>query len=182
MSSLRSRLQSATGLAKSEAIAITVISSVLLIGSLGPRLWPGTQRLPSGRDIPQLVDSLSGHHVDQDNDQNDRNDQHAASLRTSSRRRDSDGEERFVIDDSPTARRSTRNPLPNHVVPRGTRVNLNSASEARLVLVPGIGPATARAIIVRRSQRPFRSVDELLDIRGIGPRKLERMRPYVSAP
>lgn len=179
MSSLRSRLQSATGLAKSEAIAVTVISAVLLIGSLGPRLWPGSQRLPSGRDVPGLVDSLRAHSVDQDAGQFRQ--QPTDQYRTS-RRSDSVGDSRFAFDDAPLTRRRSVGQSSKQSAPHGTRVNLNSASEARLVLVPGIGPATARAIISRRSQRPFRSVDELLDIRGIGPRKLERMRPYVSAP
>lgn len=179
MSSLRSRLQSATGLAKSEAIAVTVISGVLLIGSLGPRLWPESPKVPSGRDLPALIDSLDVQHDEADAH---RNSLHHSYRSNTSRRLDSIGDSHATVDDPTSIRRRSVGQSPKHAVPRGTRVNLNSASESRLVLIPGIGPATARAIVMRRAQRPFRSVDELLDIRGIGPRKLERMRPYVSAP
>jgi competence protein ComEA len=44
-----------------------------------------------------------------------------------------------------------------------------------------VGPATAQAIIDHREQvGPFRSVDELLDVRGIGDAKLAELRPLVT--
>lgn len=178
MSSLRSRLQSATGLAKSEAIAVTVISSVLLIGSLGPRLWTGSPRIQSGRDVPQLVDSLNSQRGDRAEVRPRlyTADSHAVMDGTHS------GGASVPAENIPYSQRSYVRSSSKPPSSIGTRVNLNTASESRLILVPGIGPATARAIITRRAQRPFHSVDDLLDIRGIGPRKLERMRPYVSAP
>ena len=48
-------------------------------------------------------------------------------------------------------------------------VNLNSASSAELQLVPGIGPSTADKILqMRKSYGAFKSVDDLLAIKGIG--------------
>lgn len=59
-------------------------------------------------------------------------------------------------------------------------VNLNTASEAELETLPGVGPATALAIVEYRTESGgFRSVDELLDVRGIGEAKLAQLRDLV---
>lgn len=64
--------------------------------------------------------------------------------------------------------------------PRGP-VDLNTADEAALDALPGIGPATARAILDHRAKiGRFTSVDQLLDVRGIGSAKLEELRPLVT--
>ena len=61
-------------------------------------------------------------------------------------------------------------------------VDINSASSAQLQEVPGIGPATADKILqTRKSYGAFKSVDDLLSVRGIGPKKLEKMRKYLVA-
>jgi competence ComEA-like helix-hairpin-helix protein len=60
-------------------------------------------------------------------------------------------------------------------------VNINSASSSELQTVPGIGPATAEKILqMRKSYGTFKSVDDLLSIRGIGPKRLEKMRKYLT--
>lgn len=61
-------------------------------------------------------------------------------------------------------------------------VNLNSATSEELQEVPGIGPATAEKILqMRKSYGPFKSVDDLLAIRGIGKKRLDKMRKYLTA-
>lgn len=61
-------------------------------------------------------------------------------------------------------------------------LDLNTATEEELDALPGIGPAKARAIIAyRESAGPFRTVDDLLEVKGIGPSLLEQIRPYVRA-
>jgi competence protein ComEA len=59
-------------------------------------------------------------------------------------------------------------------------VNLNDASEEVLTRLPGIGPAKARAIVEHRRSHPFRRVDELTKVKGIGHKTFGRLRPYVS--
>lgn len=60
-------------------------------------------------------------------------------------------------------------------------VNINLANADELQQVPGIGPATAAKIIqMRKSYGAFKSVDDLRAIRGIGPKRLEKMRPYLT--
>ena len=60
-------------------------------------------------------------------------------------------------------------------------VDINRASAAELEELPGVGPATAEAIIAHRDQHgPFASVDDLLDVRGIGEAKLEQLRDRAT--
>lgn len=61
-----------------------------------------------------------------------------------------------------------------------TPVDLNTASQVELEALPGVGPVTARAIIDHREQHgPFASVDDLLDVRGIGEARLADLRDLV---
>ena len=60
-------------------------------------------------------------------------------------------------------------------------INLNTASSTELQEVPGIGPVTADKILkMRKSYGPFKSVDDLRAIKGIGPKRLEKMRKYLT--
>ncbi|MFC5222372.1 ComEA family DNA-binding protein [Bifidobacterium leontopitheci] len=59
-------------------------------------------------------------------------------------------------------------------------IDLNSATAAQLDTIPGVGPATAQRILDhRRRIGRFTSVDQLLDVSGIGARTLEKIRPWV---
>jgi competence protein ComEA len=59
-------------------------------------------------------------------------------------------------------------------------VDLNTATLDQLDTLPGVGPATAQAIITYRTRNGrFRSVTELLEVPGIGPTKMEALRPLV---
>src|SRR5712691_11731580 len=65
--------------------------------------------------------------------------------------------------------------------PPAKPVNLNTATSEELQQVPGIGPATAEKILqMRKSYGAFKSVDDLLAIRGLGPKRLEKMRKYLT--
>jgi competence protein ComEA len=71
------------------------------------------------------------------------------------------------------------------VAPAGTEpvepVNINSATADQLDVLPGVGPATAAAIVAHRQQHgPFQSVEQLADVRGIGPAKLDALRGLVT--
>lgn len=60
-------------------------------------------------------------------------------------------------------------------------VNLNTASSMELQEVPGIGPVTADKILqTRKAYGTFKSVDDLQAIRGIGPKRLDKMRKYLT--
>lgn len=58
-----------------------------------------------------------------------------------------------------------------------TKINLNTASLSQLESLPGIGPAYAQRII---AARPFKNVEELLKVRGIGKKTYEQIKDLVS--
>jgi len=62
------------------------------------------------------------------------------------------------------------------------RVDLNQADWPELSTLPGIGEALARRIVESRAtDGDFADVDELTRVRGIGPKTLEQLRPYLRA-
>ena len=61
------------------------------------------------------------------------------------------------------------------------KVNINAAGEEELTVLPGIGPRRAAAIVsYRREHGAFGSVDDLSNVRGIGPTIVERLRDYAT--
>lgn len=62
------------------------------------------------------------------------------------------------------------------------KVNINTADEAILSTLPGIGEKTAAAIISYRNENGnFKSIDDLEQVKGIGSKKLEKIRPMLEA-
>lgn len=60
-------------------------------------------------------------------------------------------------------------------------VNINTATAEELATAKGIGDAKAEAIVAYREQNgPFKSVDDLTQVKGIGPQLLARLRPQVT--
>ena len=59
-------------------------------------------------------------------------------------------------------------------------VNVNRAGIRELVSLPGVGPVLARRIMeYRKKYGPFKGPKDLLEVKGIGPKKLQKMRPYL---
>jgi competence protein ComEA len=59
-------------------------------------------------------------------------------------------------------------------------VNVNTASADQLQLLPGIGPAKVRNIVAYRTKHPFRTVEELVRIKGIGRKMFRRLRLHLA--
>ena len=61
-------------------------------------------------------------------------------------------------------------------------LNINTASAEELETLPNIGEATAQRIINYRTQHGnFSSIDDLQNVRGIGEKTLEKLKPFISA-
>ena len=154
-------------MADEAAVASTTSSSVpssLLVHAAGAVQRPGVYELRAGSRVTDLIDAAGGPTADADVDQLNL----AAPV--------TDGERVYVprVGEVVTVAASAgadalTGPL-----------DLNTATLEQLEELPGVGPATAQAIIDERDRRGgFTSVEDLLDVRGIGPAKLEGLRDLV---
>ena len=66
-------------------------------------------------------------------------------------------------------------------IPHTEIININTAEKQNLVKLPKIGPVTAERIIrFRDDYGPFKSIDGLLKVKGIGPKTLEKLKPKIT--
>jgi len=147
----------------------TTAAAPVVVQAAGAIAHPGVYTLAAGARVNDLVAAAGGLAPDADADQ-----VLLAAVLT-------DGERVYVprVGETPppapggsggTSSASSRGP-----------VDLNTASESELESLPGIGPTLAQAIIdYRTTHGRFASVDELGDVRGIGPARLEQLRPLVK--
>jgi len=84
--------------------------------------------------------------------------------------------ERIVV---PSKKSPGRRPGVSPWATSGIKVNVNLASQQELESLPGIGRTLASRIIEFRKTRKFQKVDDLLEVRGIGPSTLEKIRAFV---
>ncbi|HET7487602.1 MAG TPA: helix-hairpin-helix domain-containing protein [Acidimicrobiales bacterium] len=138
----------------------------VLVDAAGAVARPGVYRVPPGGRVTDLLDAAGGALPDADLDQLNL----AAKV--------ADGDRVFV------PRRGQAPPPPlagaGTAAPAGGPVDLNTATLAELDGLPGVGPATAQAIVDYRTEHGrFARVDDLAEVRGIGPAKLAALRPKV---
>lgn len=94
-----------------------------------------------------------------------------------------DGEQILVGIPGPTgvAAPAASAPLPGGAPSASQLVNLNSATQPELETLPGVGPVTAESILAWRTENgAFSSVDELLEVSGIGDATLAEIAPFVT--
>jgi competence ComEA-like helix-hairpin-helix protein len=59
-------------------------------------------------------------------------------------------------------------------------VNINTAPEAKLRLLPGIGQKKALSIIAYRTQKPFMQPDELMKVKGINAKLFQKLKDFIA--
>jgi competence protein ComEA len=64
-------------------------------------------------------------------------------------------------------------------LPPGERVDLNRASVTELMRLPGVGEKRAQAIVAFRAKQPFRRVEDVLAVKGLGPAWLQKVKQSV---
>lgn len=133
----------------------------------GAVVRPGLVRLPPGARVADAVEAAGGAQADADLD------------RLNLAARVADGERVHVPRRGEAA---TVEPVAGGGGPQSSTgpLDLNTATAEQLDTLPGVGPTTARAIVEFRTRHGrFRSVTQLLEVRGIGPAKLAELRPRV---
>jgi competence protein ComEA len=81
---------------------------------------------------------------------------------------------------APAATPSTGQPTGTPGTSADTPVDLNTATLAQLDALPGVGPVLAQRILDWRTEHGrFTTTDELQEVPGVGPKKLESLKPHV---
>ncbi len=159
----------ATDASLASAATTTTLPSVLHVHAAGAVQRPGVVEVPAGARVIDVVVAAGG-----PSDVADLNQINLAELV-------SDGERVYIprageVVASIAAPSSGANTASSKSA--DGIININEASESELEELPGVGPATAQAIVDYRAEHGrFRSVDDLLNVRGIGPAKLEQIKP-----
>jgi competence protein ComEA len=155
------------GGAGSVAVTSTTAPSTVLAHAAGAVRAPGVYTLPVGARVKDLLDAAGGPAPDADLDRLNL----AAPV--------ADGSQVYVPRQGEAAPAGATSGG-GTATPTGP-LDLNTATLEQLETLPGVGPATAKAILDERAKRGrFGSVDELLDVRGIGPAKLDAIRELVT--
>ncbi len=59
-------------------------------------------------------------------------------------------------------------------------VNINTATEHVLKTLPGIGPVIAKRIVTYRTDHPFTKIDDIMQVKGIGPKLFEKIKKLIK--
>ena len=146
-----------------------VESSVITVHVGGEVLHPGVYSLPSGSRVVDAVTAAGGVTAKAYTDAINL----AAPL--------VDAVQVIVPRKGSPVARGVSGPVGSQEPEGSALVNINTASASALDGLPGVGPATAKAIVETRSSKgPFASADDLLDVPGIGPAKLAQIRPLIT--
>lgn len=147
----------------------------VVVHAAGAVVTPGVYTLAPGARVADLIDAAGGLTADADPDRLNLAQPLADGTRVYVPRDGEDVPPEVTVVGTPPVDAPTGDPVPT------APVDLNTAGLEELDALPGVGPTTAQAIIDHRDMvGPFRSVDELLDVRGIGDAKLEQLRPLVT--
>ncbi|WP_131741240.1 ComEA family DNA-binding protein [Actinomadura roseirufa] len=142
----------------------------VVVHVLGKVRHPGVITLPPGSRISEAIKAAGGVRPG------------AATGTLNLARKVVDGEQIPVGIRPPPPEPGTSPPAPGVPAgaPAGTPVDLNAATAAQLDQLPGVGPVLAQRIVDYRTQHgPFRSVDQLQEVDGIGARRFSELRPMV---
>jgi len=139
----------------------------VVVDVAGAVVHPGVVRLPAGSRVVDALTAAGGAHADAD------------LTRLNLARVLVDAEQVLVSRQGDPVAPAAGAGVPAPGAAGDSRVDLNTADAATLETLPGIGPVLAERIAAYRQEHPFSSVDELLDVVGIGPALLDQLRDQV---
>jgi comEA protein len=65
-------------------------------------------------------------------------------------------------------------------IQKDEKININTASKVELMSLSGVGEKTAQKIITYRKNTPFNSIEDIQNVKGIGPKKFEKMKQFIE--
>ena len=134
---------------------------------------PGVYRLPTGSRVADLLERAGGYGPRVDTARAEQDLNLAAPVK--------DGQHiRVPSRDDPRAQGTSAAGTPTGSGATGAPIDINTASQARLEELPGVGPATAQKIIAAREEAPFAAVEELRSRGVLGEKTFEKLRPLVT--
>lgn len=159
----------AAGAGESEATTL----ETLIVHVVGKVKQPGIVTVPAGSRVGDAIEAAGGLHG-----KVDLSDLNLARVIA-------DGEQIRVGLDPAAGAVSDGNQAPSSsgapTAHGSALVNINTAGATELETLPGVGPVTAQAILDWRAKNQrFATIEDLLDVRGIGEATLERLRPLVA--
>lgn len=142
----------------------------VVVAAAGAVVHPGVYKLPAGSRVIDVVAAAGGANADADLDRVNLAAKVTDGQRVYVPRKGEAADSGAIAGDASVGADGVA----------GAIVDLNTATEDQLESLPGVGPATAKAILDYRAQHGrFRSVNDLLNVRGIGESKLAQLRPHV---
>jgi len=150
------------------------VDAHMLVDVQGAVVRPGLHRLPAGSRVGDAVAAAGGYGAQIDI--------RAAAEQLNLAQPLQDGAKIYVPlrgDPTPQPSVSGGTSASGNGAPGGL-IEINSASQAQLETLPGIGPVTAAKIIAAREEVPFATVDELLGRKVVGPATFEKIRTLIS--
>jgi competence protein ComEA len=154
--------------AQVSASATPAQQAVLVVDVSGAVARPGVRRLPAGSRVADAIAAAGGFAPSVDA---------AAASSTLNLAAPLQDGAKIVV---PQRGRSAQPAGAPAASAKAGRVDLNSATQAQLEELPGIGPVTAKKIVDSRAEAAFRSIDELTTRKIVGPSTFEKIRELVS--
>ena len=142
---------------------------VIIVHITGAVVNPGVYTLEEGSRVFHVVEKAGGHLEDADLE------------RINLAQPLYDGQPVFIPHISDRDNSSTGEGQPPAGDPSVAKVNINTANKAQLETLPGIGSVKAQNIIsYRQKHGPFQSIEDLVNVNGIGEKTLEGMRDFIT--
>lgn len=150
------------------AAEATAGDSMIKVHVKGAVIAEGVYELPKGARVQDAVDAAGGAA------------QGANLSALSLAKALSDGEDVYVPKEGEAVPQSGGTEGAGSKLQPGQKVNINTATAAQLVTIPGVGEATADKIIAYREKQPFERIEDIMKVSNIGEKKFENMKDYIT--